>query len=93
MDNRRKKIEFSFDVLSFLVLPFLFSMTSPTSTNPHDYEVLIRRWGETGYASYCPQLEYMIKGTAHVEVEDAMKQHILHHIASLGEAANTDAQV
>jgi hypothetical protein len=54
-----------------------------SSTNPQDYDVLIRRWGETGYASYCPQLEVMIKGTAHVEVEDAMKQHILAHIAAL----------
>jgi hypothetical protein len=60
-------------------------MSKPTSTNPQDYEVLIRRWGEDGYASYCPQLEMMIKGTAHVEVEDAMKNHILQYIASLGD--------
>lgn len=59
------------------------SAQQPTSTNPSDYDVLIRRWGETGYASYCPQLEYMIKGTAHVEVEDAMKQHILNYIEGL----------
>jgi hypothetical protein len=58
-------------------------MTNPTSTNPHDYDVLIRRWGESGYASYCPQLEMMIKGTAHVEVEDAMKKHVLEYIAGL----------
>jgi hypothetical protein len=74
-----------------LVVSFLLTITvnRPTSTNPHDYEILIRRWGETGYASYCPQLEYMIKGTAHVEVEDAMKQHILNHIASLEQSVNT----
>ncbi len=58
-------------------------MSKPISINPSDYEILIRRWGETGYASYCPQLEYMIKGTAHVEVEDAMKQYVLQHIESL----------
>ncbi|TAE22884.1 MAG: hypothetical protein EAZ92_15230 [Candidatus Kapaibacterium sp.] len=59
---------------------------STTSTNPSDYDVLIRRWGETGYASYCPQLEFMIKGTAHVEVEEAMKEHILKHIEQLKQA-------
>ncbi|MCU0424727.1 MAG: hypothetical protein MUF71_03760 [Candidatus Kapabacteria bacterium] len=58
-------------------------MSKPTSTNPSDYDVLIRRWGETGYASYCPQLEEMIKGNAHVEVEEAMKKRILEYIASL----------
>ncbi|MCS6808769.1 MAG: hypothetical protein RML40_02435 [Bacteroidota bacterium] len=57
--------------------------SKPTSTNPQDYDILIRRWGEDGYASYCPQLEEMIKGTAHVEVEEAMKKRILEHIASL----------
>lgn len=58
-------------------------MTKPTSINPADYDILIRRWGETGYASYCPQLEYMIKGSAHVEVEDAMKQYVLDYIQGL----------
>lgn len=58
-------------------------MDKPSSTNPHDYEILIRRWGETGYAAYCPQLEEMIKGTAHVEVEEAMKNRVLEYIASL----------
>jgi hypothetical protein len=59
------------------------AMQKPTSTNPNDYDILIRRWGDTGYASYCPQLEEMIKGTAHVEVEEAMKSRILQYIAGL----------
>jgi hypothetical protein len=63
--------------------PLSASSHMPMSTNPQDYDILIRRWGETGYASYCPQLEHMIKGTAHVEVEEAMKQYILDYIASL----------
>lgn len=58
-------------------------MNKPTSTNPADYEVLIRRRDETGYAAYCPQLQHMIKGTAHVEVEEAMKQYVLEYIESL----------
>jgi hypothetical protein len=50
------------------------------STDPNDYDVLIRRHGATGYASYCPQLAHIIKGTAHVEVENAMKEYVLDHI-------------
>lgn len=58
-------------------------MQRPTSTDPNDYEVLIRRRGENDYASYCPQLAHMIKGTAHEEVEEAMKTIVLDYIASL----------
>lgn len=58
-------------------------MNKPTSHNPNDYEVLIRRRGESDYASYCPQLAHMIKGLAHEEVEDAMKAYVLAYIASL----------
>lgn len=58
-------------------------MEKPTSTNPQDYEILIRRRDETGYAAYCPQLQHMIKGTAHVEVEEAMKQYVLDYISAL----------
>ncbi len=58
-------------------------MIKPTSKDPNDYEVLIRRRGETDYASYCPQLARMIKGTAHEEVEEAMKAIVLEYIALL----------
>jgi hypothetical protein len=58
-------------------------MNRPTSTDPNDYEVLIRRRGDEDYASYCPQLAHMIKGTAHEEVEEAMKAIVLEYIASL----------
>ena len=58
-------------------------MSKPTSTDPNDYEILIRRRDETGYAAYCPQLQHLIKGTAHVEVEEAMKKYVLDYIESL----------
>lgn len=64
-------------------------MTKPTSTDINDYEILIRRRGEDDYASYCPQLAHMIKGTAHEEVEDAMKQFVMDHIESLRAAADS----
>ncbi len=63
-------------------------MSDAQSTNPNDYEILIRRYDNgANYASYCPQLAIMIKGTAHEEVENLMKEHILQHIATLVEEA------
>ena len=59
-------------------------MQRSTSTNPEDYEILIRRRDEADYASYCPQLGHMIKGTAHEEVEEAMREYIRQYISSLG---------
>lgn len=59
-------------------------MTTSTSTNLFDYEILIRRYDmDSRYASYCPQLGLMIKGSAHEEVENAMKEKVTEHIASL----------
>ena len=60
-------------------------MNRITSTDPNDYEILIRRRDEQDYASYCPQLAHMIKGTAHEEVEEAMKRFILDYISSLSQ--------
>lgn len=53
------------------------------SKNKFDYEILIRKQGVGNYASYCPQLNVMLVGTAHVEVEEAMEKKIEEHIASL----------
>jgi hypothetical protein len=58
-------------------------MEMPTSTDKNDYEILIRKRGDGDYASYCPQLAHMIKGTEHVEVEDAMKEYVLKYIEDL----------
>lgn len=55
-----------------------------TSTDQTDYEILIRRYDNgANYASYCPQLAHMIKGTEHEEVENLMKEYVLSYIASL----------
>lgn len=58
-------------------------MDKSVSTSLDDYEVLIRRRGESDYASYCPQLTYMIKGTTHEEVEEAMKAYVRAYVESL----------
>ena len=51
---------------------------------------MIRKRGESDYAAYCPQLNFMIKGTEHEEVSDLMKAHIAQHIKSLNEPKVAD---
>lgn len=53
------------------------------SVNANDYEILIRKRGEGKYASYCPQLNYMITGEEHEEVYGLMVEKIGEHIESL----------
>mgnify|MGYP000955454283 CR=1 FL=1 len=59
------------------------SLEKSKSTKYDDYEVLIRRRGESEYASYCPQLNFMIKGTEHEEVADKMKAYIENYIEEI----------
>ncbi|MCX8051868.1 MAG: hypothetical protein N3B17_08265 [Chlorobi bacterium] len=69
-------------------------MQKSTSTNPLDYEILIRRYDMGNrYASYCPQLGEMIKGTSHQEVEEAMKQRILEHIEELKRHSSQEGEI
>ena len=46
-----------------------------------NFEILIRRQGENVYAAFCPQLELIVRGTAHEQVENKMKQLITEHVA------------
>ncbi|MEI8135198.1 MAG: hypothetical protein WCH46_09030 [bacterium] len=46
-----------------------------------EYEILIRRRGETVYAAFCPELELIVNGTAHEQVENKMKELIMEHVA------------
>lgn len=52
-----------------------------------NYEILVRRQGETGYSAFCPQLELIVRGTAHEQVENKMKQLIQEHVAKEEAAA------
>jgi hypothetical protein len=54
-----------------------------TSKDRDDYEILIRKRKEEDYASYCPQLNYMIKGTEHQEVQLKMEEYVNNYIATL----------
>jgi hypothetical protein len=49
-----------------------------------EYEILIRRQGEEGYSAFCPQLGIIVRGTAHVQVEEKMKQLILEYVEKKG---------
>ena len=46
-----------------------------------EYEILVRRRGETGYSAFCPQLELIVNGTAHQQVEEKMKLLIVEAVA------------
>ena len=46
-----------------------------------EFEILIRRQGEEVYSAFCPQLELIVRGTAHQQVEEKMRQLILDHVA------------
>jgi predicted RNase H-like HicB family nuclease len=52
-------------------------------TDISNYEILVKREGETGYSAFCPQLELIVRGTAHQQVEEKMKQLIAEHIEKL----------
>ncbi len=45
-----------------------------------EYEILVRRQGEEVYSAFCPQLELIVRGTAHQQVEEKMRQLILEHV-------------
>lgn len=58
------------------------------STNPNDYEILIRKRGDNQYAAYCPQINFMIVGEAHVQVQNLMIEHVDKHIATVKTESN-----
>ena len=51
--------------------------------NQLEYEILIRRRGKNEYASYCPQLNIMVKGNEHNFVRSQMKELINQHIEKI----------
>lgn len=55
----------------------------PIIKDPKAYEILIRKRGMNEYASYCPQLNYIIKGQEHEEVSQKMEQYINEYIKTI----------
>jgi hypothetical protein len=56
-----------------------------------NYEILIRRQGENVYAAFCPQLELIVRGTAHEQVENKMKELIVEHVSKRDGAQDSAA--
>ncbi len=57
----------------------------PVIKDAKAYEILIRKRGINDYASYCPQLNYIIKGREHEEVSQKMEDYINEYIKTLPE--------
>lgn len=41
-----------------------------------NYDILVRKDGENKYAAFCPQLNILVKGTSHEEVEMTVRKKI-----------------
>lgn len=54
-----------------------------TSKEVNDYEIIVKRRSETDYSAYCPQINTMVDGFEHKEVEEKLKLEIQKHIDSL----------
>ncbi len=44
--------------------------------NQNNYDILIRKDGENKYAAFCPQLNILVKGISHEEVEIEIRKKI-----------------
>ena len=53
-----------------------------------NFEILVKREGETGYSAFCPELELIVRGTQHQQVEEKMKLLILEHVAKKNISGN-----
>lgn len=41
-----------------------------------NYDILVRKDGENKYAAFCPQLNILVKGSSHEEVEMEVRKRI-----------------
>ncbi len=62
------------------------------SVVPDDLEILVRRWGPTRYAAYCPQLRIMVKGNSHEEVEMLLVARIRQQMEQRGGSPEGEGQ-
>jgi len=45
-----------------------------------NYDILVRKDGENKYAAFCPQLNILVKGTSHEEVEVEVRKRIKEYL-------------
>ena len=46
----------------------------------NNYDILVRKDGENKYAAFCPQLNILVKGTSHEEVEVEIRKRIKEYL-------------
>ncbi|MCR4417906.1 MAG: hypothetical protein WHV63_08810 [Ignavibacteria bacterium] len=45
-----------------------------------NYDILVRKDGENKYAAFCPQLNILVRGTSHEEVEMEVRKKIKEYL-------------
>lgn len=53
------------------------------------YDILVRKDGENKYAAFCPQLNILVKGTSHEEVEMEVRKKINEYLERRREQENS----
>ncbi len=56
------------------------------------YDILFRKDGENKYAAFCPQLNILVKGTSHEEVEMEVRKRINEYLEKQREQASTQTE-
>ncbi|MGB9664707.1 MAG: hypothetical protein ACPL25_07290 [Ignavibacteria bacterium] len=56
------------------------------------YDILVRKDGENKYAAFCPQLNILVKGTSHEEVEMEVRKRINEYLEKQREQASTQTE-
>lgn len=69
---------------------FCNKMNNNNKISPDDFEILIRRRDKNDFASYCPQLLYMIKGRTQIEVKSMMERFIENYINGQNTTLNAE---
>ena len=80
-------LQINFDIIRIFVNKMQQQLSN--SLNPEDYEILIRKRGDNTYASYCPQLNLILKGNEHQQVRDLMQERINQHIKKIKSSFET----
>jgi predicted RNase H-like HicB family nuclease len=58
-----------------------------------NYDILVRKDGEKKYAAFCPQLNILVKGTSHEEVEMEVRKRIKEYLEQKNEEIEYETSV
>lgn len=57
-----------------------------------NYDILVRKDGEKKYTAFCPQLNILVKGTSHEEVEMEVRKKIKEYLEQRKDLENPASQ-